>query len=207
MLNGILKVAKWWAIGIATAQLVSGYKKDKTFKTRLDKAEGVGKIKEALNYLVDTNKKLFEQGNLYEVVENIKQSSTASTIRKKVIKKQTAVKENIVSNLEKVQLKFNNAADELNTKAKKTVGDAIILLEKKLGIIEDELETFESKSSTYADDTWTEYYRQLASKFALFKKTATRYMVDGALAAEEKFDVENKIKFIADRLEQLKKMK
>ena len=80
-------------------------------------------------------------------------------------------------------------------------------MEKKLGIIEDELQTFESKSSTYADDIWTEYYRQLASKFALFKKTANRYIIDGALAAEEKFDVENKIKYISEKLENLKKMK
>ncbi len=207
MLNKILKVAKWWAIGIATAQLVSGYKNDKTFKTKLDKAEGVNKIKEAVNYLVSTNKKLFGEENLDELVEQIKKNTTVASVTKKVAQKQTAVKENIVTNLEKVQLKFNNAADQINTKAKKTVGDAIILLEKKLGIIEDELQTFESKSSTYADDIWTEYYRQLASKFALFKKTANRYIIDGALAAEEKFDVENKIKYISEKLENLKKMK
>lgn len=206
MLNKILKVAKWWAIGIATAQLVSGYKNDKTFKTKLDKAEGVNKIKEAVNYLVSTNKKLFGEENLDELVEQIKKNTTVASVTK-VAQKQTAVKENIVTNLEKVQLKFNNAADQINTKAKKTVGDAIILLEKKLGIIEDELQTFESKSSTYADDIWTEYYRQLASKFALFKKTANRYIIDGALAAEEKFDVENKIKYISEKLENLKKMK
>jgi hypothetical protein len=65
MLNKILKVAKWWAIGIATAQLVSGYKNDKTFKTKLDKAEGVNKIKEALNYLVKYKQKtLSREGNL-----------------------------------------------------------------------------------------------------------------------------------------------
>ena len=207
MLNKILKVAKWWAIGIATAQLVSGYKNDKTFKTKLDKAEGVNKIKEAVNYLASTNKKLFGEENLDELVEQIKKNTTVASVTKKVAQKQTAVKENIVTNLEKVQLKFNNAADQINTKAKKTVGDAIILLEKKLGIIEDELQTFESKSSTYADDIWTEYYRQLASKFALFKKTANRYIIDGALAAEEKFDVENKIKYISEKLENLKKMK
>ena len=207
MLNKILKVAKWWAIGIATAQLVSGYKNDKTFKTKMDKAEGVNKIKEAVNYLVSTNKKLFGEENLDELVEQIKKNTTVASVTKKVAQKQTAVKENIVTNLEKVQLKFNNAADQINTKAKKTVGDAIILLEKKLGIIEDELQTFESKSSTYADDIWTEYYRQLASKFALFKKTANRYIIDGALAAEEKFDVENKIKYISEKLENLKKMK
>ncbi len=207
MLNKILKVAKWWAIGIATAQLVSGYKNDKTFKTKLDKAEGVNKIKEAVNYLVSTNKKLFGEENLDELVEQIKKNTTVASVTKKVAQKQTAVKENIVTNLEKVQLKFNNAADQINTKAKKTVGDAIILLEKKLGIIEDELQTFESKSSTYADDIWTEYYRQLAWKFALYKKTANRYIIDGALAAEEKFDVENKIKYISEKLENLKKMK
>ena len=178
MLNKILKVAKWWAIGIATAQLVSGYKNDKTFKTKLDKAEGVNKIKEAVNYLVSTNKKLFGEENLDELVEQIKKNTTVASVTKKVAQKQTAVKENIVTNLE-----------------------------KKLGIIEDELQTFESKSSTYADDIWTEYYRQLASKFALFKKTANRYIIDGALAAEEKFDVENKIKYISEKLENLKKMK
>ena len=80
----------------------------------------------------------------------------------------------------------------------------MIKLHEKINTIEWELSDFESRSLTYGEETRKEYYRQLASKLALLKKTALKHISQGVLVAEEQFDLENKIKYMSEKLEELK---
>ncbi len=168
-------------LGVATGQLISGYKKDKGFKSKVDAAKGLDKLKIAWEYLVSTNKELIDETNLDSVVKNVKQ--TTGEARKQI--KQLDTKKMI-------------------SKAKTQRNSIVAMLQEKIVSIEAELVEFEDNAKEYAEDKRIEYYRQLSSKFALFKKTVTKYALQWALAAEEKFDVEQKIKFIGEKLDQLK---
>lgn len=203
MFKWILNAVKWWTLGLAVWQLISGYKKEKTFKSEIDKAEWFDKLKIAWKYLFTTNKKLIEEVKIDELLEWVKttasqaQDQVASIKKDEIIEKASHVKDQVLS-------KAEQTIEKVKTQAKGTRDDILAMLHSKLAIIEDELTSFESNAKEYAEDTRTEYYRQLASKFALFKKTVSRYVLEWALAAEEQFELESKLKYLTEKLEELK---
>ncbi|HMY80253.1 MAG TPA: hypothetical protein PK048_00210 [Candidatus Absconditabacterales bacterium] len=210
MLKSLFNALKWSAIGVAMGQLISGYQKDKTFKSKLHKAQGWNKLKEAWSYLVTHNKHLIENTNIDTLLEEIK--TTASQAQKQLNQEVDKVKNmntdelitTVKTNTTKVINTGKAIKDKVITKAGQTRDEAMILFHKKYDHIETELQDFESKALTYGEESWTEYYRQIASKFALRKKSATKYLTDGVLAAEEQFDLEQKIKYLSHKLEELK---
>jgi hypothetical protein len=188
MLKSLFSALKWTVLGLATGQLVSGYTKDKNFKSKVDSAKWLDKLKVAGEYLVSTNKKLIDETDIDSVVKNVKKTATQAHSQIKSVKSEEVI-------------------ENVKTQAKHAWDSVIILLQKKLLLIEDEVVSFEENAKGYAEDTWTEYYRQLASKFALFKKSVTKYVVEWAIAAEEQFELEKKIKYLGEKLEGLKTRK
>lgn len=188
MLRWILNAIKWWAIWLATGQLVSAYSKDKTFKTKIKQAKGFEKLKVAGEYLVSTNKKLIQETDFHKVVEWVKETAHQSQKQLQSINPWEVV-------------------ETIKSQAKQQWNSIVVMLTEKISMIEEELEIFEMNAKEYAEDMWTEYYRQLASKFALFKKSVSKYILEGALAADEQFDLEHKIKILSGKLEALKRGK
>lgn len=203
MLKWILTAIKWWAIGLATGQIISWYKKEKTFRSEFDNAEWFDKLRVAWKYLFNTNKKLIEETNLDAIVDSVKTTGAQAQKQVKAIKPEEMIeKANQVK--DQVVEKAEQTIEKVKTQAKQSRDDIVAMLQSKLAIIEDELTSFESNAESYAEDTRTEYYRQLASKFALFKKTVAKYVLEWALAAEEQFELESKLKYLTEKLEELK---
>lgn len=180
----LINAIKWWAIGLATGQIISGYAKDKTFKGKVDGAKWLNKFKVARDYLVSTNKKLIEEVDTDNVVSSIKKTAHEA---------QTQIKQ---IDTKKVVQQATQKRDDL-----------VDMLQEKVVHLEEEVIEFEQNAKEYAEETWTEYYRQISSKFALFKKTVSKHILQWALAAEEQFGLEQKIKFLGDKLDHMKHQK
>ena len=141
----------------------------------------MNKLKVIRDYLLTTNKDLINTSHLNGILKKVKQTASNA------------------------QDQIDTQINTLKPKVKNTFDDIMITIHEKLNTIEGELSDFESKSLTYGEETWTEYYRQLASKFALFKKTALKHISQGIFVAEEQFNLQQKIKYIGEKLEELKK--
>ena len=191
-MRSLFNALKRTVIGLATGQLVSGYSKDKNFKSKVDHAPWFNKLKVAREYLVDTNKKLINETDLDTTLESIKKTASQAQDQVKNIDKQQVIKD-IKSSAKNVAFQAGQKRDDILT-----------MLQEKLWAIETEVEDFETNAKDYVEETRTEYYRQIASKFALYKKTVTKYIIDWAISADKQFDLEKKIQFIADKLEKLK---
>lgn len=206
MFKWIFNAVKWWAIGLAAGQLISGYKKEKTFKSEFDDAVWFGKVSVARKYLLRTNKKLIDETKLDTLLEWVKTTASEAQEQIKHIKKEEV--------FTKVKAAANKAEElgvatleRTKTVVKNQINLLIPELKLKLRNIESQLEQFESQAAHYIEEERTEQYRQIASKFALWKKTVSKYISDGIIDVEEKFELEAKVKYLSEKLEGLKSRK
>lgn len=207
MLRWLLNAIKRWALGLATGQLISGYKKEKTFKQEFDSAKGFDKLSVARHYLIKTNKKIIDETKLDEVLESVKvTASQAQEQIKKVDKKELGAK--VVAEAreltEEAKIIWKNTFEKAKIAASQQINILIPELKLKLKNIESQLEHFEATAKDYIEEERTEQYRQIASKVALWKKTVSKAITDGIVDVEEKFELEAKIKYLSEKLEGLK---
>lgn len=210
MLRWLLNAIKWWTLGLATGQLISGYKKEKTFKQEFDSAQGFDKLSVARHYLIRTNKKIIDETKLDEVLESVKTTaSQAQEQIQKVDKKELGAK--VVAEAkeltEEAKIIWKATFEKAKTAANQQINILIPELKLKLKNIESQLEHFEATAKEYIEEERTEQYRQIASKVALWKKTVSKAIVDGIVDVEEKFELEAKIKYLSEKLEGLKSRK
>lgn len=207
MFRWLFNAIKRWALWLATGQLISAYNKEKTFKQQFDEAKWFNKLTIARNYLLKTNKKLVEETNLDSVLESVKTTATQAQEQIKTIDKKKI--------WAKVAQKWKELANEATEiaqvqvdKVKNVVQNQIHLilpeLKLKLKNIETQLDQFEERAKNYMEEERTEQYRQIASKVSLWKKTATKHISDGIIDIEEAFELEGKIKYLSEKLEELK---
>lgn len=207
MLRWLLNAIKWWTLGLATGQLISGYRKEKTFKQDFDNAKGFEKLSVARHYLIKTNKKIIDETKLDEVLESVKvTASQAQEQVQKIDKKELGAKIATEAKelTEEVKTFWQETFQKAKTAANHQINILIPELKLKLKNIESQLEHFETTAKDYIEEERTEQYRQIASKVALWKKTVSKAITDGLVNIEEKFELEAKVKYLSEKLENLK---
>ncbi len=214
MFKTLFNVIKRWVIWIATSQLIGWYKNKKTFKEQFDNAQWIDKLKIAREYLISVNKEHINKKTVDERVESAKNMFSQKQEELQALDKKIKTLDThelidqwttkVRSFVEKVASATQSVGSRGSKKIQEWFNDIMIKLHEKINTIEWELSDFESRSLTYGEETRKEYYRQLASKLALLKKTALKHISQGVLVAEEQFDLENKIKYMSEKLEELK---
>lgn len=151
----LLKWLKWLVAGVVWWQLVTWYLKDKKFKSTLDKAEWIDKVKTIGKYLYDTNKEIV--ADIQTKADEFDIEETKQTVKKTIDQvKQNIddIKNNLLSKLHDIEIQvetyYHDAKEniddlELNDRYREIASKIALYAKSLKKYIEDGVITIDDK--------------------------------------------------------------